>query len=118
MILLLIPVMLSAGASADSQYNTFHYANHPYIKYMGHHPGYVVTTPKPEMKHDMKEMKEPAHMMMKPMKEEPKPPMHMHDMPYHHAPAHHHQYAPPVQPYHHQPYHAPQPYHHPVAHVR
>ena len=34
----------SALVSADSQpqqYNTFHYANHPYIKYMGHHPGYA-----------------------------------------------------------------------------
>lgn len=107
--ILLFCAMLVGATSADSQYNTFHYANHPYIKYMGHHPGYVVTTPKPEMKHDMKEMKE-HHMM--PM--EDKPPMHD-SMPYH-APApvhHHHQYVPPQPYHHHQPYHAPY-----AAHVR
>ena len=38
-----------ALVSADSQqYNTFHYANHPYIKYMGHHPGYAPQVHHPE----------------------------------------------------------------------
>ena len=131
-------VLLATLASATAQqYNTFHYQNHPFIKYMGHHPQFVphhmvkpeaapVPHPepvKPAMPHPAEPM--PMHDMMMDgdmKKEEMMMDMEdmMEDMPMKpHAAPHTHQlphssYTPyhPPQPYHHQPYNA---YHHHVT---
>ena len=50
--LIVCSVLLTVMVLADNPYNTYHYANHPYVKYMGYHPHYVPTpTPKPAHHH-------------------------------------------------------------------
>ena len=64
-----------ASASQAQQYNTFHYQNHPFIKYMGHHPQFV-----PD--HMVKPVAAPVHPEpAKPAMPHPAEPMPMHDMP-------------------------------------
>jgi hypothetical protein len=138
---LIVCSLLTVMVIADNPYNTYHYANHPYVKYMGYHPHYVpTTTHKPPMD-DMPHMDEMPHMddmdammmdddmdkeMMKEMDEKPMPPM-KHPMPHHHRASyvmpHHTTYHTPAPAYHHpQPYtpHTPayshpMPYHHPMT---
>lgn len=96
------------AADGSSQYNTFHYANHPYIKYMGHHPNYVATTtPKPymPMMHDddmMMEKDMPMmhddHMMMK-EHAAMHAPAHQHHAAMEHPMPYHTHYAPYTPPY-------------------
>ena len=71
--LIVCSVLLTVMVLADNPYNTYHYANHPYVKYMGYHPHYVPTpTPKPH--HHIPAASYPA----KPAAE---PPMDDHMMP-------------------------------------
>ena len=127
---LIFCLMIAASAVADNAYNTYHYANHPYVKYMGYHPHYVPTTPAPAPHHapaphppmDHMMMDDMHHMdkdMMKEMEHpmEPMKPMEPHAMPHHHVNAyampHHTPY--PAHPTPGPAYHHPQPY---APHVR
>ena len=64
--LVVLLATLAASASQAQQYNTFHYQNHPFIKYMGHHPQFV-----PD--HMVKPVAAPVHTP-----EPAKPPMPVH----------------------------------------
>lgn len=73
----------------------FHFANHPYIKYMGHGSTPVEAPkhePKPEPVHEMPMMKDEMMMEKEMMKMDHPMPMSHHYQPYHAPnPTHYHQ---------------------------